>query len=101
MAGPRKIDDKRNSLYRFFTNLVKVNKPYAFVAENVKGIRTLGGGAILEAILADFSEEGTTYNVLPFKANASNYGVPQGRERVFLVGLCKDLEHTFEFPKPK
>lgn len=98
LAGPRKIDDKRNTLYRFFAELVKIKQPYAFVAENVKGILTLGGGKIIEAIINDFSEKG--YNVVPFLVNASDYGVPQDRERVFLIGMRKDLEYTFEFPKP-
>ncbi|TFE25597.1 DNA cytosine methyltransferase [Cohnella luojiensis] len=97
LAGPRKIDDNRNSLYRFFAGLVGVKKPHAFVAENVKGILTLGGdGKILEAIIEDFSDKG--YNVLPFEVNAAHYGVPQDRKRVILVGINKELEYTFKMP---
>lgn len=58
LAGPRKIDDKRNTLYQFFAGLVGQKQPLAFVAENVKGIRTLGNGLILDAIVADFKERG-------------------------------------------
>jgi DNA (cytosine-5)-methyltransferase 1 len=97
LAGPRKIDDKRNSLYRFFANLVGEKKPYAFVAENVKGILTLGEGLILEAIIADFEETG--YHVVPYSVNASDYGVPQDRERVIFVGMRNDLSYTFDLPK--
>lgn len=98
LAGPRKIDDKRNTLYSFFSKLVGEKQPLAFVAENVKGIMTLGNGLILEAIIADFSDKG--YNVVPYTVNASNYGVPQDRERVIFIGIRKDLEYNFQFPKP-
>jgi len=99
LAGPRKIDDKRNILYRYFVKLVEEKQPYAFVAENVKGILTLGDGAIIEAILEDFSDKG--YNVFPHLVNAADYGVPQDRWRVIMLGLRKDLEITeFRFPEP-
>lgn len=99
LAGPRKIDDKRNVLYKHYVNLVDLKKPYAFVAENVKGILTLGEGTIIEAIIEDFSLRG--YNVFPSLVNAADYGVPQDRWRVIMIGLRKDLgiDH-FEFPKP-
>lgn len=89
LAGPRKIDDKRNVLYRYFVKLVEEKQPYAFVAENVKGILTLGSGAVIEAIIEDFSEKG--YVVFPSLVNAADYGVPQDRWRVIMVGVRKDL----------
>ncbi|MDD4493214.1 MAG: DNA cytosine methyltransferase [Eubacteriales bacterium] len=98
LAGPRKIDDKRNSLYRHFVKLVGRKQPLAFVAENVKGILTLGDGAILEAIVEDFSGKG--YTVTPYLVNASDYGVPQDRYRVILIGLNKEKGLKFELPKP-
>ncbi|WP_138207452.1 DNA cytosine methyltransferase [Haloimpatiens lingqiaonensis] len=99
LAGPRKIDDKRNTLYRYFVKLLGINQPYAFIAENVKGILTLGDGAIIEAIIEDFSERG--YDVYPNLVNAADYGVPQDRWRVLMVGFRKDLKvKRFEFPKP-
>lgn len=99
LAGPRKIDDKRNSLYKHFVRLVEEKQPYIFVAENVKGILTLGDGAILEAILEDFSSRG--YHVFPSLVNAANYGVPQDRWRVIMIGVRKDLGITkYDFPSP-
>lgn len=99
LAGPRKIDDKRNVLYKHFVNLVALKKPYVFVAENVKGILTLGDGTILEAIIEDFSLRG--YHVFPSLVNAADYGVPQDRWRVIMIGIRKDLKvKGYEFPKP-
>lgn len=99
LAGPRKIDDKRNALYKHFVALVDQKQPLAFVAENVKGILTLGEGAILEAIIEDFSERG--YNVFPTLVNAAHYSVPQDRWRVIMLGFRKDLAVTkYQFPQP-
>lgn len=98
LSGPRKIDDSRNALYRYFVKLVEEKNPLAFVAENVKGLLTIGGGAIFEAIVADFASKG--YDIYPNLVNAKNYGVPQDRERVILIGFKKNLNVVeFEFPK--
>jgi len=99
LAGPRKLDDKRNSLYKHFVKLVEEKQPYLFVAENVKGILTLGEGSILEAIIEDFSDKGIGYKVFPSLVNASDYGVPQDRWRVIMLGIRKDLnkeEYSFQ-----
>lgn len=99
LSGPRKIDDSRNALYRYFVKLVEEKKPLVFVAENVKGLLTIGQGAIFEAIVADFASKG--YDIYPNLVNAKNYGVPQDRERVILIGFKKNLNVSkFEFPEP-
>lgn len=92
------MDDERNVLYRYFVKLVEEKQPLAFVAENVKGILTLGDGQIIEAILEDFSSKG--YDVVPTLVNAADYGVPQDRNRVIIVGIKKDLGIKYSFPKP-
>ncbi len=97
LAGPRKLNDERNTLYKYFVRAVAEKKPYAFIAENVKGILTLGKGVILEAIVSDLEALG--YNVTYELLNAADYEVPQNRERVFFVGLRKDLGTRFSFPK--
>lgn len=89
LSGPRKIDDSRNVLYKHYVKLVKQNKPLAFIGENVKGLLTMGGGKIIDAIIADFAECG--YDVYYKLVNAKNFGVPQDRERVIIVGFRKDL----------
>ena len=89
LAGPRKIDDKRNNLYRYFVKLLDLNKPYVFVAENVKGILTLGEGEIISAILEDFSDKG--YDVYPTLINAADYGVPHRNGTIERTKQDRDL----------
>lgn len=97
LAGPRKIDDSRNVLYRYFVKLVSEKEPLVFVAENVKGLLTLGNGEIINAIVDDFSSKG--YNVEYHLVNAANYGVPQDRNRVLIVGVRKDIKKKFIKPE--
>lgn len=100
LSGPRKIDDSRNVLYKHYVRIVKAKKPLMFVGENVKGLLTMDNGKIIEAIIEDFSNCG--YNVYYKLLNAKNYGVPQDRERVIIVGFRKNLNiHDFEFPLPR
>ena len=96
LAGPRKVDDKRNVLYQYFVKVIEKLQPKAFVAENVKGILTLGGGEIIKVIVKEFSDKG--YNVQFKLLNAADYGVPEDRYRVIMVGIRKDLNATFEYP---
>ena len=98
LSGPRKIDDSRNVLYKHYVKLVKQNQPLVFVGENVKGLLTMGNGQIIEAIIEDFSQCG--YNVFYKLVNAKNFGVPQDRERIIIVGFRKDLNITdFSLPE--
>ena len=98
LAGPRKIDDSRNSLYRHFVRLVEIKKPPVFVAENVKGILTLGNGTIIDAIKSDFENKG--YKVQAKLLNAADYGVPQDRQRVIIVGVRNDISIEYKYPEP-
>jgi DNA (cytosine-5)-methyltransferase 1 len=96
LAGPRKLDDSRNTLYKHFVQCVNHHRPLAFVAENVKGILTLGDGEIIKCICQEFTDNGyrVTYELL----NAKNYLVPQDRHRVIIVGVRRDVESIFTFP---
>ena len=85
LSGPRKIDDSRNALYKHYVRVIKAKKPKMFVGENVKGLLTMGGGSIMEAIIEDFSNCG--YNVFYKLLNARDYEVPEDRERVIIVGF--------------
>ena len=100
LSGPRKIDDSRNVLYKHYVRIVKAKKPLMFVGENVKGLLTMGGGEIIDAIIDDFSRCG--YDVYYKLLNARNYEVPEDRERVIIVGFRKDLDiKDFDFPHPR
>lgn len=95
-AGPRLIDDERNFLYIHFIRALIQSQPEFFVAENVKGMMTLGKGEVLKQIIEDFSSAG--YTVTPYLVNARDYGVPQARERVFLIGVNKEkIEKKYNF----
>lgn len=100
MVGTRNIKDERNTLYLQYVRFVELLKPEFFILENVKGLLTLKSGFFKKDILKRFSELG--YNVTYKVLKASDYGVPQSRERVFFVGLRKDIfnDKFFEYPEP-
>lgn len=89
-AGPRLVDDKRNFLYLHFIRCLMQSKPKIFVAENVKGMMTLGKGEVFKQIVQDFAAAG--YTIYHKLLNAAEYGVPQIRERVILVGVRDDID---------
>lgn len=89
--------DDRANLYKQMVRIVKEKQPLVFIAENVKGLMTLHRGKIFKRVCDAFEEAGYTlsYKLL----NAADYGVPQKRERVLIVGFRNDLEIKFEFPE--
>ena len=95
----RTIDDERNQLYKFFYETIKTKQPKFFIAENVKGILSLGKGEVIKQIISDFEEAGyiTTINLV----NMANYGIPQTRQRVIIIGQRKDLGNEFLFHFPE
>lgn len=96
----REVDDERNSLYLFFKKVVAAKKPNFFVAENVKGILSLGRGTAIRKILADFEKVGYFLDV--HLVNMADYGVPQHRQRVIIIGQRRNLGKSllFRFPLP-
>ena len=90
--------DERNQLYKEFVRILEAKKPKYFLAENVKGILSLEKGAVIAAIVDDFEAKG--YRVVYKLLNAADYGVPQTRQRVIIVGVRDDLDVDFEYPKP-
>jgi len=93
----RNSGDIRNTLYKELLRVIMDKKPKYFLAENVKGILSLKKGAVFAMILKDFWEAG--YNVKYKVLNSANFGVPQKRERVIIIGVRKDIPFSFEFPK--
>lgn len=94
----RHIDDSRNQLYTQMVRVIKDKKPKFFIAENVKGIVSLGKGEVLKTIIKDFSEVG--YNTYWKVLNSADYGVPQKRMRFVMLGIRKDLGEVEPFFPP-
>lgn len=97
-AGKRLgFGSKRGLLYQSMAEVIKRVKPSLFVAENVKGLLTMNNGEAIKTIIKDFKSLGyhVTYNLYL----AADYGVPQMRERVVIVGTRKDKLPPFEHPK--
>lgn len=99
LAGAMKgKEDSRGQLFYEYVRVIKDKRPMAFVAENVKGIVSKAHIESFNEIVDMFKEAG--YTVTYKLVNAKNYGVPQDRERVFIVGIRNDLEVSYEFPEP-
>ena len=89
----RSMKDERNFLYKEMLRIIKDKNPKFFVAENVKGILSMGKGKVFEMIKNDFESIG--YKVDARLLNAAEYGIPQARERVIIVGNRLGLENPF------
>jgi DNA (cytosine-5)-methyltransferase 1 len=96
-AGWRNPDDSRNQLFNDFFEIVKDVRPEFFIMENVVGILTMRGGAVIKEISELFSEIGYQVN-LPYQLKAEHFGVPQKRRRVFIIGSLKKIR--INAPKP-
>lgn len=94
----RHANDKRNELYLQLLRVIKDKQPLFFLAENVKGILSLDHGLVFQNILNDFRN--INYQVQYKLLNAADYGVPQRRERVIIVGVRNDIDFHFEYPEP-
>ncbi|WP_439024405.1 DNA cytosine methyltransferase [Bacillus halotolerans] len=91
-------DGERGKLVWRYLEIIAEKQPKAFVFENVKGLITKRHRPTFDALIEKFNEIG--YEISWQVVNAWHYGVAQKRERVFIVGIRKDLGFTFEFPKP-
>lgn len=95
------LETERGNLYRNFVEIVAKKNPLFFVAENVKGLLTANSKKAINQIIKDFSETGDFgYAVKPVLVNFADYGVPQIRQRVLIIGVRKDIDKTFEIPEP-
>ena len=99
LAGKRDPEDIRNQLYRYYVNIVSLFWPNVGVKENVRlltSMKNSDGKLFIDCILEAFSKAG--YHVIRNEINASDYGVPQSRERVILIGIRNDINKRFDFP---
>lgn len=98
VAGLRKgLTSERGQLYLEMKRVIDHCEPLAFIAENVEGLTNINGSnSTIELIKEDFSKCG--YNVTYNLFNAADYGVPQIRKRVFIIGIREDLSKSTFFP---
>jgi DNA (cytosine-5)-methyltransferase 1 len=114
LAGKRKgEEDDRGVLFYNSHEFITKNKPRYFIFENVKGLLSDDGGKTFQRWI-DFLggksvngnpvifplEEATPYHVYYQVLNAKNYGIPQNRERIFIIGVRDDADNDFSFPNP-
>ncbi len=102
LAGKRNPGDERNKLYQQYVRIVSQIQPKVFVMENVALMTTMrnaNGELFVEKIKKEFCEAG--YDIYIKIVNAFEYGVPQSRERMILVGIKKQLGKRFKFPEVK
>jgi len=92
------IHGQRGDLYRHFVRAVSVKQPKIFVAENVKGLLSANKGKAIKQIMNDFESLG--YRIFPHVYNFADYGVPQFRERLVMVGIRNDIDSEFLVPEP-
>ncbi len=92
----RSMKDERNFLYKEMLRVIKDKSPKFFVAENVKGILSMEKGKVIEMIKKDFESLG--YKVDARLLNAAEYGVPQARERVVIIGNRLGLDNPYPTP---
>lgn len=91
------INDDRANLYKQIVRFLSEKRPKYFICENVKGLVTLQKGAIIEKIVKEFKDVG--YNVKYRLVKAVEYGVPQRRERVIIVGIREDMVYNYVYPQ--
>ena len=89
------VKDDRGKLFFEMCRILRDKKPRCFIAENVKGILSANGKSAFPLIIKEFEDSG--YNASFKLLNAVDFGVPQKRERVIIVGIRKDLNTIFDF----
>ena len=114
LAGKRKGEDSKNGVLFYNSHeFIQKNKPRYFIIENVKGLLSddsgktfqkwidyLGGKSVNGNPVIFPHEESVPYHVYYQVMNAKHYGVPQNRERIFIIGIRDDSDNDFSFPKP-
>lgn len=94
------LNGSRGNLYKSFLRFVDAKKPKGFVAENVKGLLTANKQLAIQQIISDFENINPGYLVKVHLYNFAEYGVPQFRERVLIVGVRMDTDFEFFHPEP-
>jgi DNA (cytosine-5)-methyltransferase 1 len=100
VVGERKgFDGTFGPLYTYGIKALEMFRPAFFLAENVGGLTSNAGGQALRQILTDMRMSG--YRLVPHLYKFEQYGVPQARHRIIIIGIRDDLDVTFEVPSPE
>jgi DNA (cytosine-5)-methyltransferase 1 len=101
LAGKRQgVDDKRGTIFWECLKVIKKKLPKVFILENVKGLLSIDEGETFKEIIKSLDRI-KKYNIHWNVLNTRDYGIPQNRERVFIVGIRNDQFIDFEWPKKK
>jgi DNA (cytosine-5)-methyltransferase 1 len=99
-AGQRKgFSDERGNLFLEFLSLIDTVSPKVFLIENVKGLVTHDNGKTMDKIMNELNDK--KYNVKWKVLNSNDYGVPQNRKRLIIVGVRTDIKAEYAFPEPE
>lgn len=101
MVGKRRgLEDTRGTLFYEYARLIQEIRPKVFIYENVRGLLNHDGGNTWATMQQVFDDLGYDWHMQVL--NAKNYGIPQNRERIFVIGFRKDLilDKSFSFPEP-
>lgn len=100
VVGEQKgMDGVYGPLYSYGVKALKRFKPMWFLAENVGGLRNANDGKAFSKILEDLRDAG--YTITPHLYKFENYGIPQARHRIIIVGIRNDINVTYNVPSPK
>lgn len=98
-ANPaRSFDDPRNQLFKEYSRIIKKVRPKLFLMENVSGMVTMENGKVFQLIKKELSS--CDYKLYYSLLNAKDYGVPQSRRRMIIIGVRNDINAKFIFPLP-
>jgi len=101
IVGEQKgFDGKFGPLYSYGVRAIGIHHPKWFIAENVGGLQSANEGKAFKQILNDLENSGKGYDLFPHLYKFDEYGVPQQRQRIVIIGIRKDLKLTFRIPAP-
>jgi len=94
------FNGKYGPLYTYGVQAINIHNPQWFIAENVSGLQSANDGKAFKKILSDLENAGKGYKLTAHLYKFEQYGVPQYRHRVVIIGIRKDLKLTFKVPAP-
>ncbi|MCG2726659.1 MAG: DNA cytosine methyltransferase [Elusimicrobia bacterium] len=101
IVGEQKgFSGKYGPLYTYGVKAINIHNPKWFIAENVNGLQSANNGKAFEKILNDLEMAGKGYRITAHLYKFEDYGVPQTRHRIVIIGIRKDLELKFKVPAP-